>query len=537
MKKKTTSDFIREATLIHGNKYDYSLVDYTTNNIKLNIICRIHGEFKQKPVKHINAKQGCPICGDINTHNKQRKTKDCFIEESQRIHKNKYDYSLVEYVNYKTDIKILCPEHGVFEQAPNNHLQGKGCKYCGGTTGMDTKLFIKKAKSVHGDKYDYSLVDYDNAQTKIKILCPEHGIFEQTPNNHLSKEQGCYECLDKVFNTETFIKKAKDIHNYDYSLVNYVDSNSKIKILCSEHGVFEQIPNSHLQGSGCPSCGHINSKKEKEVVSFVKSLNVDVIENNRTIVSPLELDIYIPSHKLAIEFDGLYWHNEVNKPNNYHLNKTVGCEKQGIQLIHIFEDEWLCKKDIVKSRIINILGLNKHRIYARKCVIKEVSPSESTIFLDINHLQGATAGSIKLGLYHDNELVSLMTFGSRPMFSSSECELIRFCNKLDTSVIGGADKLLKYFIKTYQPKEITSYADRRWSQGGLYEKLGFEFIHNSTPNYYYLINKQRHTKFGFRKHILVREGFDPAKSEHEIMLERGIYRIYDCGVKKYQLTF
>jgi hypothetical protein len=244
---------------------------------------------------------------------------------------------------------------------------------------------------------------------------------------------------------------------------------------------------------------------------------------------------------IAIEFDGLYWHSEKKVKNDYHLNKTIECEKKGIQLIHVFEDEWLYKQDIVKSRLSNILGLTPSKIYGRKTEIREVTPKDSKVFLDTNHIQGNVNSSIKLGLYYNDELVSLMTFGTlrKSMGGISKegsYELFRFCNKLDTTVIGGADKLLKHFIKTYNPKEIISYADRRWSQGGLYEKLGFTHIHDSKPNYWYIIGTNREYRFKYRKDVLVKEGFDPSKTEHQIMLERGINRIYDCGNKKYVLS-
>ncbi len=247
----------------------------------------------------------------------------------------------------------------------------------------------------------------------------------------------------------------------------------------------------------------------------------------------------IPEYNLAIEFNGLYWHSEIYKDKNYHLNKTQQCEAKKIKLIHIFEDEWLFKKDIVKSRLINILGLTPNKIYARKTIIKEISPKESKEFLDFNHIQGNVNAKIKLGLYYDNELVSIMTFGKGRIImggNSNQYELLRFCNKLNTTVIGGADKLLKYFIKTYQPKEIISYADRRWSQGDLYEKLGFNFIHNSKPNYFYINQNIREYRFKYRKNILVKEGYDINKTERDIMLERKIYRIYDCGAKLYKLN-
>ena len=249
------------------------------------------------------------------------------------------------------------------------------------------------------------------------------------------------------------------------------------------------------------------------------------------------MDIYIPSHNIAIEYDGLYWHSELHKKSNYHLNKTELCKDKGIQLIHIFEDEWLFKKDVVKSRIQNMLGLTKEKIFARKCKIKDVNIKDRDIFLDNNHLQGKVRASINLGLYYNNELVSLMTF-NKPRLGigkGGDYELSRFCNKINTSVVGGASKLLKHFIKIYKPKEIVSYADKRWSNGGLYETLGFDLSHVNKPNYHYIINMKRKHRFNFRKHILKKQGFDTEnKTEHQIMLDRNIYRIYDCGTITYK---
>ena len=537
MKKKTRQEFIAEAKEIHGDKYDYTLVDYINNTQKVKITCKIHGVFEQAPSKHLFG-QSCPKCSRKIVGDTQRKSYLNFISEAKEIHEDKYDYTLVDYVNYKNKVKIICPIHGVFEQSPSNHLSGKGCLYCGGTSGMDKTLFILKAKEIHGDKYDYTNVEYVNTHTKVKIICSTHGVFEQSPNNHLSKKQGCYKCLDKIHDNHSFIRVSSLIHNnkYDYSLVQYNGITKKVKIICDIHGQFNQRCDSHKNGFGCPSCSNSISNDEKDVTYFIESLNIDTEENNRTILNGKELDIYIPSHNLAIEYNGLYWHSEEYVSSDYHLNKTIECEKKGVKLIHIFEDEWIHKKDIVKSRLSNILGLTPRKIYGRKTTIRKVSPKDSKVFLDINHIQGNVNSSIKLGLYYNDELVSLMTFGKGRIMmggDSNQYELLRFCNKLATTVIGGADKLLKYFINTYNPKEIISYADRRWSQGGLYEKLGFDFVHDSKPNYFYIINKKREYRFKYRKDVLIKEGFDPSKSERQIMLDRSIYRIYDCGNKKY----
>jgi hypothetical protein len=549
MAKKTTAEFITQCSLKHDNKYDYSLVEYDGVGNKVKIICPEHGVFEKIARDHSNG-QGCPSCSKIEKYSSYKLPKEDVINSFIAKHGNKYDYSLVEYVNLQTNIKIICPIHGEFEQRPCVHLRGEGCKKCYFKYKVDNlnlgDVFISNANIKFDDYYDYSLVNYQKHNIVVDIICPKHGVFSQRPDVHL-RGVGCIKCYkeNKLINDKLkFIKDSKKTHkdNYDYSLVDYVSATEKVKIICTEHGEFEQTPNNHLSKKNkCPKCALKYNLSQDSVNNYLKSLNIDTELNNRLILNGKELDIYIPSRNLAIEYNGLYWHSEEYISSNYHLNKTIECEKQGIQLIHVFEDEWLYKQDIVKSRLSNILGLTPSKIYARKTTIREVSPKDSKLFLDTNHIQGNVNSSIKLGLYYNDELVSLMTFGTlrKSMGGISKegsYELFRFCNKLNTTIIGGADKLLKHFIKTCKPIEIISYADRRWSQGGLYEKLGFTHIHDSKPNYWYIIGTNREYRFKYRKDVLVKEGFDPSKTEHQIMLYRGLYRIYDCGNKKYVLS-
>jgi len=288
----------------------------------------------------------------------------------------------------------------------------------------------------------------------------------------------------------------------------------------------------------CTTC---NTKfTSQSELDFLKIFDNNIILHSRSIITPLELDAYIPELKLAFEFNGLYWHSEANKENNYHLNKTEECEKKGIQLIHIWEDDWLYKQDIVKSMILNKLGKSE-RIFARKTTIKEIEDNKLVReFLEKNHIQGFVGSKVKFGLFYENELVSLMTFGNRRIAmgkkstTKGEYELLRFCNKLNTNVVGGASKLFKYFIDNYNPSEITTYADRSISQGKLYKTLGFEYQGETSPNYYYIINGIKYHRFNYRKDLLIKQGFDKNKTEHEIMLDRKIYRIYDSGNLKFK---
>ena len=281
------------------------------------------------------------------TATSQKLTTEKFIEKARKIHDDKYDYSKVEYVNSHRPVKIICKIHGEFEQSPTNHLSGKGCPICAGKN-MTTEQFIKKARIIHGDRYDYSKVVYINSTTKVCIICPEHGEFWQSPNNHLDGK-GCYFCgvkqqtQQRTITTSEFIKRAMLIHNdkYKYDKVDYINARSKVCIICPSHGEFWQEPCLHLSGSGCPNCCCNISKEEKKIYDYICGLVGDenVIHNTRKLLKSGEIDIYIPNENIGIEFDGLYWHTESQgKDKSYHIKKTLEAQKLGIHLVHIFED-------------------------------------------------------------------------------------------------------------------------------------------------------------------------------------------------------
>lgn len=291
-----------------------------------------------------------------------------------------------------------------------------------------------------------------------------------------------------------------------------------------------------------------SSVNEFEIINYIKQLNVSVVHKDRKVINPLEIDVYIPEKKLGIEFDGLSFHSsgesscELDRgiSSNYHLNKTKSCSDKGVQLFHIFENEWLdpIKKDIWKSMISNKLGQSQ-RIYARKTIVKEIKSAEAMQFCNENHLQGGVTSSVQLGLYtKDNTLVAVMTF-NKPRFNKGyNWELIRYCCRKNYTVVGGASKLLSYFRKHYSGS-IISYANRRWSNGSLYEHLGFKLINESVPNYFYFETKNGflpkdmilHSRIEFQKHKLKDklEVFDESLTEKQNMFMNGYRIIYDCG--------
>ena len=551
--KKSEKDellFKERLNQVHGEKFSYELISNRFEGLgsNISITCSLCGETFIRRAGDLLKLKGCPCCENKNG----RITTEEFIRRAVEVHGNKYDYSLVEYVNLLTKVKIICPEHGIFEQTPGNHLYGYGCEKCakeknGKARALGKEEFILRAIAVHGDKYDYSEVEYSNRHTPVKIYCKKcDEFFFQAPQSHLSG-CGCPSCAGKKkYTNESFIAKAKEVHGdkYIYDKVEITGIRNKVEIICPEHGSFFQTAFKHIMGQGCPHCNPQFSKGEKEIVEFIRSVYDGVVlENVRDVISPKELDIYIPDLKLAFEYNGLYYHSSKfqTSPSDAR-NKFMDCEKQGIRLITIYEDEWQNKNDLVKSMISRYIG-GFDRIFARKTEVRKIEkPSEYGDFLEENHIQGKGSANFAYGLYYKNELVSVMTFtlprenmGRDKEKDAGKIELSRFCNKKWTSVVGGASKLLKAFINSKEGKcfdEVYSYSDNRISHGDLYKSIGFRFDKDSSISYFYTDFKERRRKQAFRKSRLKEKGIDvEGKTEVELAEEMGWFKIYDCGKK------
>lgn len=493
---------------------------------------------------------------------RKKKTKEEFIELSKKKFGDLFDYSKVNYADSKTKVILICKKCGhEFEIVPASHLRRKGCPYCEGYR-VNTEKFIEKARKVHGGKYDYSKTNYVNKRTKVIITCPIHGDFLQNPHLHISNGCGCPKCgeekvsqhLDCSYNPrktkEQFQKDLDEKFGGIYEIVGeYTNNKTHTEIYChkkykdgKEHGVFRSRPDGLINGHGCPKCSHQTSSAENEIFEYIKTVYCGtVVHNNRIILRGKEIDIYLPELKIGFEYDGLIWHSEDYKGRYNLLEKMLECEKMGIRLIHIFEDEWISKKDICKSRIKSLLQGSSH-IFARKCKIKELPYKDASSFLHENHIQDSVPSKVNIGLFYEDELVSVMTFGSlrRNLGYISKkdkyFEMLRFASKKGVNVIGGASKLLSYFIKTYNPEEIISYADKRWSNGNLYEKIGFTYTGDTKPNYFYITtnSQKRFSRFSYRKDILVKKyNCPPDITEKEFCRQIGFLRIYDCGNMKY----
>jgi very-short-patch-repair endonuclease len=511
---KTISHYKKLGYDVECNKtYDIKVVDLTTgSHVEISAKCDIceiekkvwYKEYNRN-IKKYNIFCCCNKCATIKSKKSSiekygvdhfSKTTE-FIEKVKKTSINKFG---TEYYTQTNEYKDIMIEYN------------KNCDYTESTNQKKKTCLLK-----------YGVDDYHKSE-----------YYKSNKNNIIEKYKNTI--------TKKLLNKYSNLISTDN--LNYI-------FLCHNNHEF-QISRELLKNRNklcteiCTICNPIGSSKsgyEIQLAEFISNnISENILKNNRTTLNnKYELDIYIPESKLAFEFNGLYWHSEVNKENNYHLNKTEACEEQGIQLIHIWEDDWLYKQDIIKSMILNKLNKTPNKIFARKTKIMEITDNKLVReFLNKNHIQGFVGSKIKLGLFYENELVSLMTFGNRRVImgkkstNQDEYELLRFCNKLNTNIIGGASKLFKYFIKNYNSSEITTYADRSISQGKLYETLGFEFVCKTQPNYYYIVDGIRYYRFNFRKDILVKQGFDSNKTEHQIMIDRKIYRLYDSGNLKYK---
>ena len=539
------SDFIKKARNVHGDKYDYSKSLYLGSREKIEIICPLHGSFFQLATNHLSGK-GCKECSKIQVIKNQSSNTEDFINKARNVHGDIYDYSLVDYENNHTQVEIICKEHGKFLQSPKDHLSGKGCSSCGKEKTKSRLMlskdeFIKRANEVHGNKYDYSLVNYKDTRTKVEIICKEHGSFFQSPNKHM-QGNGCPACgrertAEHNFLTlDDFIQKAKNVHGdkYDYSKSLYTGADNKLEITCMKHGKFEQTPHNHLKGTNCPSCGASVSKPEIKLVDFIRSFyKGEIITNSKNIIPPMELDIFVPTLNLAIEFNGGYWHSERFKDKNYHLHKYNLCKSKGIRLISIWEWEILKDRDKIENFIKNLI-LEKKKLFARKLNIKEVDVKTQREFLDVNHLQGYIPCTHALGLYtKEDELIQLMTLRIKSK-KDKLFEIGRLATKTGYTVIGGTKRLFKHLLSLVDFEIIISYNNMDKFTGDTYESLGMKYKNTSIP-YGWIRNTEYLPRYQTQKSKLIRQGYDKNLSESEIMRNEGFEKIYFTGVSKFVL--
>ena len=551
--KRPFSEFLQEAKKVHDDKYIYPDLKEFYRNDKIEIVCPIHGKFTQRIEAHLNGR-GCPKCGKEKQITSQRLSKEEIIEKCKEV-SPEYDYSKVQQIE-DDKITVICPKHGEWITRYHDLLKGHKCPKCV----AEDKRFKEeeKLKSFLKEKYSDDIsfpkdFNYVNSYIKVKVL------YKGEEMTKSPKELKRVVLLSEQDKAENIIKRGLEkskrrwkniedelsqIHNNKYKYLKEeldfiksgnADRDFKMHIECPKHGIFEQTFIDHRCGSGCRKCGIegrpvINtSKGEKEIVEFIKSIySGEIITNDRKILNGKEIDIYIPDLNLAFEYDGIFWHNNIN--NSY---KFEECKAKGIRLIRITESEWITKNNKIKNFIKSSFGVFDKKFFARKCEIKEINNIAYRNFCEENHLQGYSPASVKIGLFYENELIQIMSF-AKPRFSKDiEWELIRECSKMNYSIVGGKRKLLKYFERKYNPKSLISYCEKDKFSGKSYYEAGFKLDRESQPsyNYFYKHDFVPLSRLTFQKCKLknLLEDFDENLSEWENMSNNGYMRLFDYG--------
>lgn len=390
---------------------------------------------------------------------------------------------------------------------------------------FEDKSFQEKIKKLNIETYKkeyYFQTDEFKEKSKITSL-EKYGVDIPSKNE---------EIINKIKKSVKEKSKKEILENNKDNIIYINDSILGIK--CDHCDNIFEINNilfykrREKKTEICTICNPIDrhqSGKEIKLMNIISDFyKGEIIQNYK--IDKQEIDIYLPDLKIGFEFNGLYWHSSKYKDKYFHINKTNFFNNKGIRIIHIWEDDLDNKENIIKSQIKNLIKVNDTKIFARKCEIMEVNNIESSLFLNKNHIQGNDKSIIKIGLYYKSELVSLMTFNKlegRKIMLENEWNLSRFCNSLNTNVVGGASRLFNFFIKKYNPIRIVSYADKDWSIGGLYYKLGFKLINDTKPDYKYVINEKRIHKSNYKKS---KTGI----KENDLNLNK----IWDCGKLKFE---
>ena len=476
----------------------------------------------------------CDICGnekkimyrDYLTNKKNHNLFSC----SSKCSVIKREKTTIERYGVNHHMQI---DH-IKEKIKNTNLERYGVK-----NHMEVENIKEKIKNTNLERYGVECnLQLDYIKEKIKNTNLERYGTEYPSQSEYIKKKTRLNNKDKwgsisYTSSERYHLKTKignDI-NYDsyigdrISLFN-CDLGKNHKFEISSYNYLHRVKSNTPLCTVCNPIGDSQSIKEKELFEFINSIyNSEIIQSYR---DGLEIDIYLPELKLGFEFNGLFWHSEKYRENNYHINKTNYFKESGIRIIHIWEDDWDYKRNILESQIKNWLGLTENKIFARKCHVREIEDSKIvTKFLEENHIQGKVNSNLKLGLYYGDDLVSLMTFDhfeGRKRMNKYNWNINRFCNKIDHNIIGGASKLFKYFLKNYDVKRVISYSDNDWSEGILYEKLGFNKVSESKPDYKYISEGIRVHKSRFRKSVT---GFSESKLK--------LLKIWDCGKSKWEI--
>lgn len=459
--------------------------------------------------------------------------------------------SVPTYVNGHTKFQATCPIHGTFQTSCKRIRTGYGCRKCSFKKLGDSKKLSLNETTERLQRIGLSVSPgfvYLNNKSPIEAICPVHGSVTISPStiSRFIKAgfKGCSTCsrTKNSYRGDLTLDEIKQASKSIRAEAVEVDwKQRRVHLNCPVHGLFFKRPYDLLKGSGCPKCSHHVSKPESDIASFISDLigPEKVSTSNRSIVPPKELDIFIPSHNLAIEYCGEYWHSEQKKGRLAHYDKWKACDQKNVQLITIFENSFKDRKDQYLQYIESKLQLSKLIVGARKCQVEEIDAKLAKPFIEKYHIQGFSRSSFCVALKLEGELVGIMSFAPHHRQANADIVVLnRLCFKSGVTIQGGASKMLKFAIPLLKAKgyiSIITWSDNCLSNGNVYEKMGFKLDKELPPDYFYSSGKQSRSKQNSTKKALLKMGAT-GTTELEMAQSLGYERIWDCGKKRWALN-
>lgn len=465
--------------------------------------------------------QPTPICKNsgcdnlVNYINRNKWGQYC-SSVCETKHKGKHNSLISRDKAQQTSLKNWGVGNPAQHQDVRNKIKDTMIERYGVEFAKKSPLLIDKTKKTMVSRYgvEYAIQHQGSRDKMKKTLMEKYGV-ENSAQTNISQE------VMALLNNPTWLEEQ----NKKYPICKMAENLSIAPSTISKY----------LAKYDIEPASHNKSAAEMEIFEFIKSKinpQATIKQGVKTIIYPFEIDIYIEEFKIGIEYNGSWYHSELNgKDRNYHINKTKLCENVGVRLIHIWEHEYTKKRDIILSKLNHICG-NSEKIHARKCHVKELSINEASEFLNSTHIQGTCISSKRLGLVYNNEIVAVMTFGKTRFNKNYEWELLRYSSKLNHNVVGGFSKLLSHFINNFNPKSIITYSDKMWSYGDVYKKNNFKFLHAIPPAYFYTkdyINFENRINYQKKKLPSILSNYDGELTEWENMSNNGYDRVWNCG--------
>lgn len=557
--------FVARARAAHGDRYTYTNVVYRNKDTKVAITCPEHGDFMQTPASHAGG-HGCPRCFNLVRGQSGKIDPEVWVVQQSARHPG-VDFSESVYKGAHVLVTARCLVHGDITRKAMKWATS-GCPKCGkersaaaprSTEALAAynarhskeaeKDFWAFAKANAG-RFDFSLAVYRGVNVPLTVICREHGPFAPIPNN-LIRGHGCIECGNeaisaaKVLSVGEVLERFAVTHGdkYDYSKVVYINGGTDVEIVCRQHGSFFQNIHNHAAGAGCPVCGKNTSYGEYALRQWLEALGESVVPRARNIIPPKEIDIWLPERRLGVEYHGLYWHT-TDRVADIHREKWERAEAAGVRVIQVFEDEWLGAPDVVKSRLLALLG-RASKVGARKCTVEDIAPAEARGFLEATHTQRAGPPAQRyLALKHQDRVVAVASFGKRKastMAAGGDWEVLRYAS--EGVVVGGFSKLFSAFVKAESVSRAVSYCDLRYGSGGMYAAAGFSLEGVTDPDYWwvprgadYRVARYQTQKHKLKNHPILGPFYKETMTENEICAAAGWKKILGVGSQKWVWT-